>query len=126
MSSSDSSSSSTKELLSVLQAGREASIEIKEIKKEQTRRMGSRVGRSANRERDRENFAMQLDKDYFCRENPGNPRCTEREFELAYRMPRVLYENIRTDLMNQNIFWLQRPDATGKQGASSDVKLLRP
>ena len=88
------------------------------------KRGGSVPGKAPNRERDRVAFERQLDKKYFCRESSESPLFTEAEFELSYRMPRGIYEKIRTDLLAHDNFWVQLPDAAGKMGASTDAKLF--
>jgi hypothetical protein len=49
---------------------------------------------------------------------------TNAEFERRFLMPRTTYETIRSaELMQVPDFLEQRPDATGRQGASTDQKM---
>ena len=67
--------------------------------------------------------ADSLDRDFFCRLNPGPPRFNEKDFERTFRMPRDLYESVRSDVMGYDAFFVQKADATGKEGASTDQKI---
>lgn len=87
-------------------------------------RGGSSQGRSPNRNFNVQAKNVQLDKDLFCRYSGGLPLFSETEFERSFRMPRVLYEEIRADLLAHNSFWQYKCDATGKYGASTDLKLF--
>ncbi len=85
---------------------------------------GSKPGKLPNRNFGRTEGASRLDRDYFCRENPQPPLFTENEFERRYRVPREIYEKIRTNLLDHNEFFIQKNDAVGELGASTDLKLM--
>jgi hypothetical protein len=69
------------------------------------RRGGSVAGRAANRPSIRAEGARRVDEDYFCRDSFGLPRYSmaladESRFVRAFRMPSLVYESIRADIMN--------------------------
>lgn len=85
---------------------------------------GSRVGRTANRELDVEKASICLDKDFFGREVEAPPASTEQEFERQFHMPRKTYEKLRETIMSHDSFFLKIPDATGRLGATTDLKIF--
>lgn len=80
---------------------------------------GSRPGRAPNVERHRESRGNNMMEDYFV-ERPvyGNVI-----FRQRYRMQRTLFNRIMGDLCNFDVFWGQKPDATGKLGLFPEQKM---
>lgn len=67
------------------------------------RRGGSAPGKALNRDFGVHEANERPEMDNFCREDVGDgPLFSDKEFELCYRMPRSLYENMRRDLMAYN------------------------
>jgi hypothetical protein len=87
-------------------------------------RGGSEIGRKQNREIGRRAGAMNIDSDYFARSpSIASPVFSEIDFERRMRMPRAIFERIRSGLLD-NPYFMERRDATGKLGASTDQKML--
>lgn len=85
-------------------------------------RGGSKHGRAPNRYLGVNKKSHSLDIDYFCRYRPDPPLLSEEKFEQAFRMPRTVYEQFRSALIEDEFFNC-RPDATGKRGAGTDLKI---
>ena len=90
-------------------------------------RSGSRPGKLPNRDRGRFEGAFKIDLDYHCRlaQNAGNdPVFNEDEFRRRLRIPRSVYEVVRSNLLRWNDpYFTERADACGVPGASTDQKL---
>jgi hypothetical protein len=85
---------------------------------------GSPQGRKPNRDRGMKEAENLLDRQYFCRTGDATSMLTDAEFERRFRMPRNTYETIRSAVLKQDPdFFEQRPDATGRLGASADQKM---
>jgi hypothetical protein len=95
-------------------------------RKKRTRRAhgGSLPGRKPNRDLGMKEAGILLDRQYFCRTRNAIPIFSDAEFERRFRMPRETYETIRTAVLKHNPDnFEQRPDATGRLGASTDQKV---
>ena len=121
-----SSSDSDAELFSLLSvaASTVALIANESDTKMVKHRGGSTPGRRTNRDLDVAAMCDRLDKDFFCRYHDRSPTFTESEFERTFRMPREVYEKLRTDIMAHDKFFCQLPDATGKIGATTDLNII--
>lgn len=116
-----SSSSDTEVAIAVLTATTAVATAVGDGREAHT--YGSRPNRAGNRDLGRDAAATRLDRDFFNRTTSHAPLFSEAEFERSYRMPRVVYELIRTKLLEHDAFFRQERDATGRLGASTDVKL---
>jgi Plant transposon protein len=86
---------------------------------------GSRFGKLPNRDIGREQAAARLDQDYFARSGGARePSFNHLEFERRFRMPRDVYETIRAGVMEYDTCFVQKPDVTGLNGASTDQKIV--
>ena len=81
---------------------------------------GSLPGKAINRERGREAALQQLVADYFSGENS---KFTEVQFRRRFRMSRPLFLRIVQEISDNDVYFQQRPDATGKVGASALQKV---
>jgi hypothetical protein len=79
-------------------------------------RGGSLPGKLPNIERGREDAQRQLLKDYFMGADSTYP---ESKFRRRFRMRQELFLRIVRELENNDEYFQQRPDATGKLGASA-------
>lgn len=84
---------------------------------------GSRVGKRGNVDLQRLTASRSIDRDYFGRRTGLAPLFSEKEFERRYRMPRVVYEQIRDAVCDVDTYFVQRNDALGNTGASTDQKI---
>jgi hypothetical protein len=85
---------------------------------------GSSLGRRPNRDHGMKEAGNLLDRQYFSRTSGETPIFTDAEFERRFRMTRSTYETIRSAVLEQDLdFFEQRPDATGRLGASTDQKI---
>ena len=80
---------------------------------------GSNPGRAANRDRGRQEAHEQLVSDYFS----VDPTYSESQFRRRYRMSRTLFLRIVEEVENADVYFQQRPDATGKLGATALQKV---
>jgi hypothetical protein len=67
---------------------------------------------------------MQIGRDYFNRVCLLPAPITEAEFERRFRMPRSVYELLREGLLETDEYFIQKQDAVGKLGASTDQKMV--
>ncbi|XP_062556708.1 uncharacterized protein LOC134221532 [Armigeres subalbatus] len=72
---------------------------------------GTRPSRKANINRG----AQQLLRDYFSE----NPTYGDSQFRRRFRMSRDLFTKIVADIESANLYFVQKPDATGKLGLTS-------
>lgn len=77
-----------------------------------TKTGGSRPGKRPNINRNALEGAKRLFDDYFSE----NPTYTDDQFRRRFRMSRLLFTKIATDIQNNNSYFVQKPDATGKLG----------
>jgi hypothetical protein len=108
---------------------------------------GSVLYRAANIPSIRMEAARRLDADYFCRDSSGTPHydvalANEYRFERAFRMPRIVFENMRSDILLHNKAHIdksvscnlsedecpcfnfeERSDAAGVRSCTTDQKL---
>jgi Plant transposon protein len=87
-------------------------------------RGGSRLGKAKNRYNFMAQGAMQIDRDYFSRVYLLPSPIEEAEFDRRFRMPRSVYELLREGLLETDEYFLQKQDAVGKLGASTDQKMV--
>jgi len=84
--------------------------------------VGSVPGRAANRILLRIEAAATLHQDYFGR-MAGPVHATTKRFELQWRVPRVVYERLREELVKEPYFIETTTDAAGFQCCSTDQKM---
>ncbi|PXF40873.1 hypothetical protein BWQ96_09418 [Gracilariopsis chorda] len=89
----------------------------------QAKRGGSRKGKKAYRDIQRSQAALRIDNDYFCRYSADVPIFSEAEFGRRYRMPREVYEMLLAGVCAVDPYFIQKPDAFLRDGASTDQKL---
>jgi Plant transposon protein len=87
-------------------------------------RGGSRPGKAGNRDTGIEQGAKQIDRDYFNRFSRLPAPIAEADFERRFRMPRSVYELLREGLLETDRYFIQKRDAVGKIGASTDQKMV--
>lgn len=117
----DSSSSSDDEAMAACLA---AAAAIHAIQDDANPRRGSQPGRARNKELGVVAASVKLDRDYFCRLHSGTPIFSEQQFQRTYRMPRELYEEVRSAVIEGDPFFLPHIDAAGKEGGSTDLKFF--
>ena len=83
-------------------------------------RGGSRPGKKPNKRRDFEEAHRRIVSHYFSPES----LYTETDFRRRYRMPKRLFNRLMEEIPSNNAFFQQRPDCTGKMGASTLLKLI--
>jgi hypothetical protein len=84
----------------------------------------SRPGKAQNRDNGIAQGAVQIDRDYFNRAGLIPAPIAEAEFERRFRMPRSVYELLREGVLATDGYFLQKQDAIGKLGASTDQKMV--
>jgi hypothetical protein len=120
----DCSSSDSDEDEAVFLACLVRSVQAISANRSRVRRGGSKIGRKQNREIGRRAGATNIDSDYFARSpSIASPVFREIDFEQRMRMPRAIFERLRSGLLD-NPYFMERRDATGKRGASTDQKML--
>jgi Plant transposon protein len=100
-------------------AGAEASDTI-----DARRRGGSLPGKAKNRDNGIAEGAERIDRDYFNRGGLDSAPLAESEFERRLRMPRCVYEMLRKGVLETDDYFLQKNDALGRPGASTDQKMV--
>lgn len=65
-----------------------------------------------------------MERDLFCRLEPGTLVFTRDEFERPYRMSRFVYKRIWDEVVEHYAFFMQRCDATGNPGGTTHLKLF--
>jgi hypothetical protein len=88
------------------------------------RRGGSLPGKAKNRDNGIAEGAERIDWDYFSRGGLDSAPLAESEFERRFRMPRCVYEMLREGILETDDYFLQKNDALGKSGASTDQKMV--
>jgi hypothetical protein len=81
---------------------------------------GSRPGKARNIDRGREAALEQLVADYF---SGNNSTFTDTQFRRRFRMNRPLFLRIVDEISQHDNYFQQRPDASGKFGASALQKV---
>ncbi|XP_029708579.2 uncharacterized protein LOC115255014 [Aedes albopictus] len=76
---------------------------------------GSRPGKKPNINRGAHEGAQRLFQDYFSE----SPTYTDSQFRRRFRMSRNLFTKIVADIESANVYFVQKPDATGKLGLTS-------
>lgn len=86
---------------------------------------GSAPGRVKFVRRKRVEGSINIDRDYFCRMPCHSCKTPlfEHDFSRRYRMSRAIYETVRSGLLAQEGYFVEKPDATGLPGATADQKI---
>ena len=82
-------------------------------------RRGSVVGKAPNIDRSREEGHRRLMEDYFC----NNPTYPAAKFSRRFRMKRTLFLRVVDSVCAVDDYFIQKPDATGKLGATAIQKV---
>jgi len=77
-------------------------------------------GRAANSSVLRRQAAVGLDNDYFCRGVVGEQAARCDRFEKQWRMPNVVYERLRVELIKEPYFDDTKRDAAGYPSCCTD------
>lgn len=80
---------------------------------------GSRAGKCANIERERERFAQQLYNDYFS----SSPTYPDHLFQRRFRVSKRIFFIIHDAVCLADSYFTQRRDCTGRKGLSSLQKI---
>jgi hypothetical protein len=91
-------------------------------KRARPKRCGSRPGKAPNRDLGRRQAAIDIDRYHFGRHGASTVYSTS-EFERRYRMPRCVYEEIRTRILDTDNCFQEKKDALGMPGLSTDIKI---
>lgn len=83
---------------------------------------GSRPGRQANVDRNRELYAKLLVADYWGTPTQS-PLYSGEDFRRRFRMPRELFDRIVADIVRHDPWFKQKRDCTGKLGLTSLQKI---
>jgi len=84
---------------------------------------GSVTGRAAKYSALRMKAAVGLDSDYFCRGVVGETAARCDRFEKQWRMPKVVYERLRVELIKEPYFDETKRDAAGYPSCFTDQKM---
>lgn len=92
---------------------------------------GSQIGTAPNREIGRELAVARLTEAFFLESTTLNPVTNllgptfqEEEFERRFRMPRAVYETIKTAVQEEYSFFKQGEDCTGKKSSSTNQGIV--
>lgn len=84
---------------------------------------GSSAGRTGNRDIQRQEAAVRIDRDYLAWNTTSDPIFSKMEFTTRYSMSRELYETIREDVCSVDPYFVQSFDAASVAGSTTDQKL---
>ena len=86
---------------------------------EDQKRKRTRYSRKPNIDRDRHQYALRLESDYWGE----SPTYDSKMFRRRFRMQRQLFDRILAQLQQQSKLFCQKPDAVGNMGFTGKQKM---